>query len=157
MTTRRTELQRALRAGFTLIEVMIVVAIIGILAALAIPQYQDYVVKSQISRALWEASAYKIPVEERMHNGVFVFPDPAGTLGYIRSSLTSTPNTFTFNADGSGAIVVLLNGDVHSAVTGTRITVARRATGDWTCAVRGGSADFKPSLLPQGCTLDTGS
>lgn len=49
--------------GFTLIELMIVVAIIGILAAIAIPQYQIYVAKSQVSRVLYEASSLKSVVE----------------------------------------------------------------------------------------------
>ncbi|MWL86831.1 pilin [Cupriavidus sp. SW-Y-13] len=143
-----------LERGFALIELMIVVAIIGILAAIAIPTYQDYTVKAQVARAFWEASAYKIPVEERLQHGVHAFPDARDALGYIQSPLTATPNTFVFNADGSGAIVVLLDGDVHVAARNTRITVGRLTDGTWNCAVRGGSDGFKQNYLPTACTLD---
>lgn len=148
---------RIRQRGFTLIELMITVAIVGILAAIAIPVYQDYVVKTQITRAFWEASAYKIPVEERLMNGVNDFPDPVGTLGYIKSALTATANTFVFNADGSGSIVVTLDGDVHPAIRDTRITVGRLVDGSWNCVVRGGNDGFRSTYLPVACSLDTGS
>ena len=56
-------MKRNMQQGFTLIELMIVVAIIGILAAVAIPQYQNYVIKSQVTRAIAEASDLKTAVE----------------------------------------------------------------------------------------------
>ncbi len=153
---RRTLRIQALHRGFTLIELMIVVAIVGILAAIAVPAYQDFVVKSQIARGFWEASAYKIPVEERLLNGVHAFPDPVGTLGYVKSALTATANTFVFNDDGSGSIGVMLDGDVHPMAKGTQITVGRLTDGSWNCSVKGGNADFKSSYLPLACSLDAG-
>ncbi|WP_093076285.1 pilin [Variovorax sp. OV084] len=65
---RRTLARRA-QAGFTLIELMIVVAIIGILAAIAIPQYQTYIAKSQVTRVMGEAGALKTAVETCMLEG----------------------------------------------------------------------------------------
>ena len=55
--------------GFTLIELMIVVAIIGILAAIAIPQYQNYIARSQVTRAMGEAGQLKTAVETCLLDG----------------------------------------------------------------------------------------
>ena len=60
---------RKAQQGFTLIELMIVVAIIGILAAIAIPQYQTYVAKSQVSRVVSETGSQKTAVEDCVNNG----------------------------------------------------------------------------------------
>ena len=136
---------------------MIVVAIVGILAAIAIPTYQGFVLKSEIGRAFWEASAYKTSVEDRLQNGVNTFADPVASLGYVQSRLTATPNTFVFNADGTGSIVVTLDGDVHPAVRGTRLTVGRLADGSWNCAVRVGSDALTSQHLPAACSLDSSS
>lgn len=86
------KLGRQAQKGFTLIELMIVVAIIGILAAIAIPQYQDYVAKSQVSRAVSELSAYKTAVESRLNEGDLSIADTE--VGYVASNLVATGPTF---------------------------------------------------------------
>src|SRR5690554_5066458 len=76
---------KQVQKGFTLIELMIVVAIIGILAAVAIPQYQNYIAKSQMTRVVGELSALKTAAETiLMEGGV---PSAAGELGFTESSL----------------------------------------------------------------------
>ena len=60
---------KSIQKGFTLIELMIVVAIIGILAAIAIPQYQNYIAKSQVSRVMSESGSLKTVVETCVNDG----------------------------------------------------------------------------------------
>ncbi|MFP3457949.1 pilin, partial [Psychrobacter sp. SIMBA_152] len=74
--------------GFTLIELMIVVAIIGILAAIAIPQYQNYIAKSQVSRAMGETSAIKTSVESCLNEGKVAAGECA--LGMTDSNIQTT-------------------------------------------------------------------
>ena len=63
------KLKRKLQKGFTLIELMIVVAIIGVLAAVGFPAYQDYIVRSQVARVMAEAAALKVKVDTCLAEG----------------------------------------------------------------------------------------
>jgi type IV pilus assembly protein PilA len=97
--------------GFTLIELMIVVAIIGILAAIAIPQYQTYVAKSQVSRVMYEASSLKSVVESCILEGrTAAFSNipstttPAATDCNLQATASSLIDNTIGAAQGAGAV-----------------------------------------------------
>jgi type IV pilus assembly protein PilA len=86
-------MKRTLQKGFTLIELMIVVAIIGILAAVALPAYQDYTVRGRVSEGLVMASAAKVAVQDVLANGN-PQQDPAGyRTGFTEISVADGNST----------------------------------------------------------------
>jgi type IV pilus assembly protein PilA len=81
---------KTIQKGFTLIELMIVVAIIGILAAIAIPAYQDYTIRSQVTEGLTLAGAMKAAIAERVAN-TGNWPTTLTELGMIDAAGVETP------------------------------------------------------------------
>ena len=110
--------------GFTLIELMIVVAIIGILAAIAIPAYQDYTIRAQVSEGLSLSAGAKAAVTEYFQDRGEL---PTGnTNAGLATAATITGNyvTSVTVGDGDGVITVVFNQpDAHSAITGQSITL----------------------------------
>ncbi|GGY76203.1 pilin [Marinobacter zhanjiangensis] len=141
--------------GFTLIEVMIVVAILGILAAMAIPLYQGYVAKSQVSRAVGELGQYRTSIEGAVGSNK---PVTNEAIGYILSNITTgdlATDIATVNPDGSGQLQVTLGGNAHPNVTGVLITFERSDQGRWQCVIDNSAnpAGWSDMYLPSGCRL----
>jgi type IV pilus assembly protein PilA len=150
--------------GFTLIELMIVVAIIGILAAIAIPQYQDYVIRSQVTRVMAEAGQLRTSVETCILDGkLAVGADPnsdptACVIGATGSNLLNgaaqdasvslpsgmgvpqVPSALTTTSD----IAATFGHNAAAGIQGSTLTWSRTAEGSWTCSTTV-EAKYKPS------------
>jgi len=142
--------------GFTLIELMIVIAIVAILVALAVPAYRDYAIRSKIAECINGAAVAKVQVSE-YRQSLGAWPPSAADAGIISPAGESHFCTGFINYDGStGAFTIDVNeAAVNPAIVGEiqpTLTPTATASGiiNWHCSY-GSTDSFNTKYLPSPC------
>ena len=165
ITIKTTQNRHSLtQTGFTLIELMIVVAIIGILAAIAIPQYQIYIGKTQATRVINELGQLRLTVEECLQTGRTVIGlgrdecDPRASASNLiiggsqvgvvlpnNTGVAQMPNPLTLTS----SITATVSTQVNPRLAGKKIKWLRTSAGSWSC-----SSNIEALYLPNSCSYD---
>lgn len=143
--------------AFTLIELLIANAIIAVLAALAIPQYQDFVGRAQVSDAVVLLTASRVDVEEHiLERGYFPENETYAVLSTARSGLytNSLDVTISDTCSTAGQIQATMRpSGVSAKIAGRTFVIERDIDGNWRCA-RGGDKALADSYLPNSCRTE---
>jgi type IV pilus assembly protein PilA len=158
-------MKRSIQQGFTLIELMIVVAIIGILAAVALPAYQDYTVRAKVSEIVLAASSCRTGITEAVQTSNVTAM--AATVLPLACTITATKFVLSGTADLNGKIVVVGNTANLSALTvGTEslsltpmvagaalasATDGGKTVEGWRCGLPLDGTTILPKYLPSSC------
>jgi len=164
-------MKRQLQQGFTLIELMIVVAIIGILAAVALPAYQDYTKRAKMSEVVLAASACRTSITEVYQSGTASNAPGANGWGCESGTGTSSPSVQSTYVDSvvtnaNGLITVTATRFNDSNIDGKKVTLAPLASAGtlatfttnvgsalygWRCGSTTDLTTMPPKFLPGSC------
>lgn len=148
--------------GFTLIELMIVVAIVGVLASIALPRYQVYVVKSQLARVMSETGTLKSLIESCLNNGKLTIgtgisecdPEAVGSsliVGASQTGATLKANhgvpQVSILAGGAATLTATFGNSAAPIITSETLTWSRASSGVWTCTTTVAISE----VVPAGC------
>ena len=151
--------------GFTLMELMVVVAIVGILAMVAIQQYQNHVARTQVTRVMSETSSLRTTVEACLLDGKKTVGTASGQcdLGWANSNLIAQDEqagqvennvpqsglqvTLPQTAEQAASIVATFGGNATVAIAGKNLSWIRNIAGTWEC-----KTTEEEKYAPAGCT-----
>lgn len=153
--------------GFTLIELMIVIAIIGILAAIALPVYQDYIIKTQLARVNYELSTIKGATESILSNGNLptLIPDEEGIIvnnirkEYVGLNKNKPQSSLIYKVDlvndvNGITISAVMNQNASPNIKDVEFIYHRTTVGGWSCTLNTTKAQYwKDTYTPAGCPV----
>jgi type IV pilus assembly protein PilA len=151
---------KQVQKGFTLIELMIVVAIIGILAAIAIPAYQNYTIRAQVTEGLSLADGWKTGIAEfYAQNGVF--PSGSSTTGSATQIIAAGTTTGKYvngvSVAAGGQIVILYGLQANQKINGLTLDISPGLSGNndvvWVCGKAGNPASLASAPVADASTV----
>jgi len=156
---------KTLQKGFTLIELMIVVAIIGILAAVALPAYQDYTIRAKMSEVILAMSSCRTSITEVFQSGPTTAPVADGWGCEILTASQQTKYVSGVHTNANGGVLATIQGIstvVNTSVvtlmplsnattTATMTAGASQSLFGWRCGASGDGTTVSPKYLPGSC------
>lgn len=167
LSSRNSVMKTNVQQGFTLIELMIVIAIIGVLAAIALPMYQDYVIKAQVQRVYYEINSTRTVIDSLLANGILptMNPDEDGQIidgsrfeyiGIDQDNVTSNL-VYTASVQLSGSdfqsVTATFGRNAYTGIKDAQVILRRANDGYWSCEINPNGKQWSTRYTPASCTV----